>query len=221
MISFCTVCKGRLWQLKQTIFYNLNQLESDCELVLLDYQSPDGLEEFIKVNFSNELESGKLRCFKLLDNYNYTSSFAKNVVHKLAKGDILFNLDGDNFIQGGLIEALRTLPKNTILNNIPIGRPVDTGSFGRLGYHAELFREINGYDETLIGMNKADDGDLVSRALKQGYKLKNLLTELNHIPNNEDDKHKYVDCPELIQPPVNYPRFWGIANVENYVKAEV
>ena len=221
LISFCTVCKGRLWQLKQTIFKNLEMLEDDCELVLLDYQSPDGLEEFIRTNFDLELKSGKLRCFKLLDNYNYSSPLAKNIVHKLAKGEILFNLDGDNFIQEGLIERLRNLPKDTVLNNLSKGRPKDTGSFGRLGYHVDLFNDVNGYDETLVGMNKGDDADLVTRALKKGYKLKGFKTELTHIPNIEEDKHIYTDHPSLFHPLINYPDKWGVANVEDYLKPEV
>lgn len=220
MISFCTVCKGRLWQLKQTIFHNLNQLETDCELVLLDYQSPDGLEEFIKTNFNNELKSGKLRCFKLLNDYNYSSPYAKNVVHKLAKGNILFNLDGDNFIQEGLIDVLRKLPKDTVLNGLPKGRPSDTGSFGRLGYHVDLFNSVCGYNEHLIGMSKGDDIDLIQRALKQGFKLKGIATELTHIKNNDDDKFKYVDVSGLEQHPLDYPNKWGVADVENYIKTE-
>ena len=62
MISFCTVCKGRLWQLKQTIFHNLNQLESDCELVLLDYQSPDGLEQH-PLDYPNKWGVADVECY--------------------------------------------------------------------------------------------------------------------------------------------------------------
>lgn len=39
-------------------------------------------------------------------------------------------------------------------------------------------------------MDKGDDIDLIQRALKQGFKLKGIATELTHIKNNDDDKFK-------------------------------
>lgn len=221
MISFCTVCKGRLWQLRQTIFKNLSMLQDDCEMVLLDYQSDDGLEDFIRSNFSEELKSGKLKVFKLLHDYNYTSSYAKNVVHRLATGDILFNLDGDNFIQEGLIETLRNLPENTLLNAQGADVVKDIGSFGRLGYHKTMFDKLCGYNEDLVGMCLADDGDLCKRALLSGMRLKSILTPLDHIQNTDEDRHKYTNVDTLTNPPVDYPNQWGVGNVESYVKPEV
>ena len=51
-VSFCTTCKGRLWQLEQTLPNNLKILDDYSEIVLLDYQSPDGLKNYIFDNFS-------------------------------------------------------------------------------------------------------------------------------------------------------------------------
>ena len=213
-ISFCTNCKGRLWQLEQTIFKNMSMLEDDCEMVLLDYQSPDGLEEFIRTHFDAELTSGKLKYFKLMHDYNYSCAYAKNVVHRLATGTILFNLDADNFIQPGLVDELRGLRKNKILHHITKSTPIDSGSFGRIGYHAEAFHRLNGYRESIIGMG-ADDGDLISRAINAKMSLHTLWSKEDHIRNDLKDKTKYTKVEGLTQPPVDYPLIWGKATVTN------
>ena len=70
-------------------------------------------------------------------------------------------------------------------------------------------------------MSKGDDIDLIQRALKQGFKLKGIATELTHIKNNNDDKFKYVDVSGLEQHPLDYPNKWGVADVECYVEPEV
>ena len=88
-ISFCTTCKGRLWQLKQTLFKNIEQLDENSEIILLDYQSPDDLKKYIFQNFQKELENGKLKYYSILEDYAYSSAYAKNVIHKLATGDML------------------------------------------------------------------------------------------------------------------------------------
>lgn len=209
-ISFCTTCKGRLWQLEQTLPHNLSMLRNDCEIVLLDYQSPDKLRDYIFSNFEAELENGKLKYFYLNHDYNYTSSYAKNVAHKLATGDVLFNLDADNYIYDGLISELRTLTDSEWL--IPRLHGNDEGSYGRLGYTRNTFYKMCGYNETIVGM-KGDDGELNHRLLKAGYKPKYALQKTVAIQNTREQKDLYTNVEGLINPPVHYPDQWGKAVV--------
>lgn len=97
-ISFCTTCKGRLYQLRETLPVNLDTLQNDEEIVLVDYRSPDGAAAWIWANFRPEIEAGRLRLFEVLDEAPWHSPKAKNLAHRLARGSYLFNLDGDNFI---------------------------------------------------------------------------------------------------------------------------
>ena len=215
-ISFCTTCKGRLWQLSQTLPYNIAHLDENSELVLLDYQSDDGLKYYIFSEFKEELESGILKYFYLNHNYNFTMSYAKNVIHKLASGDILFNLDADNLLYFKLLEELRSLNSNEILvPHIPKNKKPG-GSFGRLGYYKDLFYLNNGYNESIVGM-KADDHDFIQRAIKNFKSTtKQASKEIQAIQNTRYDKDRYVDISGFVNPPINYPDEWGKAELIDY-----
>ena len=212
-ISFCTTCKGRLWQLEQTLSKNIVMLDDDCEIVLLDYQSEDGLKDYIFNNFSEYL-GNKLKYYCMEENYNFTMSYAKNVVHKLASGEILFNLDADNLIHETLINELRELKDHHILIPKFSSHLLNEGSYGRLGYTRKAFYSLDGYNENIIGM-KADDGDLVGRALKKDFLMIPSKTVTEAIQNTKAQKELYTDI--LINPPNNYPSTWGNAKVINYL----
>lgn len=215
-ISFCTTCKGRLWQLKQTLKHNLSLLDEHSDIVLLDYQSPDGLEEYILSLYAHELQTGKLRYFKMVEDYAYTSSFAKNVAHRLATGDILFNLDGDNFLNPTLFSELRNLKENEWL--VPKPSKMLEGSYGRLGYHRKMFFDNSGYDETIVGM-LGDDGALNKAFIKKGFKWIYSNEDSSPIQNTREQKDLYVNNGKNIlnypagSPPVDYPKYWGSAHV--------
>lgn len=209
-VSFCTTCKGRLWQLSRTIHHNLSMLDHDSEIVLLDYHSPDALRSYVFDNFSHLL-GNKLKYYRMCDDYAYTSSYAKNVAHRLGDGDILFNLDGDNYITEGLINDLRAIDDNTIL--IPSLSHCDSGLGGRLGYRSALFNRLGGYDEAIVGM-KGDDGAFLHRARRRGIKCKHHLNVIQPIQNTREQKDLYTrDNPEVtLQYPPRYVK-WGVADV--------
>ena len=61
-ISFCTVCMNRLHHLKMTLQKNIsdNRDYSNLEFIILDYNSSDGLGEYIRDNFNEEILNKKL-----------------------------------------------------------------------------------------------------------------------------------------------------------------
>ena len=209
-ISFCTNCKGRLWQLSQTLANNVKVLDDDSEIIILDYQSPDQLKEWLFGNFAEEIASGKLKYFHLEHGYNYSCAYAKNVAHKLATGDVLFNLDGDNTISVGLLRELRKLHDNSVL--VPFYTGYDNGSAGRLGYTKETFIRLNGYNETIVGLG-CDDGDFVNRLLALDGRLMPSNERYSVIQNTVEQQQIYLNVPGLVNPPVDYPLHWGKATV--------
>lgn len=214
-ISFCTTCKGRLWQLEQTLPKNLAMLDDYSEIVLLDYQSPDGLKAYIYQKFKEHLDNGKLKYFQMVEDYAYTSSYAKNVAHKLASGEILFNLDADNSIYNGLLYELRKLKDNQLF--LPVLGLENEGILGRLGYTKNTFYRLSGYDENIVGM-KGDDGALRIKAHELKMNVVTASVRVKAIQNSLEQKELYVNdgiinnYPMPI-PPVNYPQTWGKANV--------
>nr|WP_312323914.1 glycosyltransferase family A protein [Acinetobacter oleivorans] len=214
-ISFCTTCKGRLWQLRQTLPGNLKMLDEHSEIILLDYQSPDGLKDWIFENFREYLENGQLKYFQMVDDYAYTSAYAKNVAHRLATGDILFNLDGDNYIYDGLLYELRLLKDYQLF--LPRLGIENEGILGRVGYTRDAFYRLQGYNETLVGL-KGDDGDLRVRAHQFKYFPIHASYRVAAIQNTREQKDKYVNNGEIKNydkpsPLVNYPQIWGKADV--------
>jgi hypothetical protein len=145
--------------------------------------------------------------------YNYTSSYAKNVCHKLATGEILFNLDADNYLNKELFNDLRKLNYGQWL--IPRLHGNDEGSYGRLGYTRDTFHNVLGYDETIVGM-KGGDGSLNEKFLR--FKYKPVVATMNHIAiqNTREQKDMYTDLYDKRNPPIDYPSHWGAASVIDY-----
>jgi Glycosyl transferase family 2. len=193
-VSYCTTCKGRLWQLEQTLTANLRTIRAqyDVDLVLLDYHSNDGMAEWVFENFIDDINSERLKYYRLTDDLFFDMSYAKNVVHKLATGDVLFNLDADNFI-GSTLPELRELKSNQILVNHPTFTRENKayGRYGRIGLHADAYRLLNGYDEAIAGMGM-DDGDLILRALRK--RMIPVYSKDQTIPINNTANDKIIHC---------------------------
>ena len=62
-ISFCIVCMNRLYHLKETLIKNIedNISYEKLEFILLDYNSTDGLEDWVKSNMKDYIEKDSLK----------------------------------------------------------------------------------------------------------------------------------------------------------------
>lgn len=105
-IYFCITCKGRLHHLKKTLPENLAKAATypNAKFVVLDYDSQDGLEDWIRANFMQEIKSGRLIYAKHEPAQYFKMAHAKNMAHRVPalvtdnKDYILCNLDADNSI---------------------------------------------------------------------------------------------------------------------------
>lgn len=186
-ISYCITCKGRAHHLIQTLPHNL-ALEKDnpnIEFVVLDYDSKDGLGEWIQQNLREELESGRVRYARFEPAPNFKMAHAKNMAHRVATGDILCNLDADNFLAPGFTTWMRdsmvqepksfitSLPLNamefltTRLSAKVVGNKPLLG--GRVALWRDDFLKLGGYDERFTGWSP-DDVNMAMRARESGLK---------------------------------------------------
>ena len=87
-IYFCTTCKNRFWQLAHTMPQNLAAIELDgfSEMVLVNYNSQDGLDQWIR-QFRSAIEAGMLRYVHEWSDPNFHASKAKNLFHFAATGE--------------------------------------------------------------------------------------------------------------------------------------
>lgn len=166
-VSYCTTCHGRLWQLAQTLFENLDRLHEDEEIVLLDYGSPDGLSRFVESSqrCRDAMNQGRLT-------YVYTEAEkhhcprAKNLAHRMGRGDILVNLDADNSNAGMRAVIDRHFP-DRIDDVVVQMNDGAAGTFGRICIPRYWFYTLGGYDES-FGPSAYQDHDLLNRAAASG-----------------------------------------------------
>jgi glycosyltransferase involved in cell wall biosynthesis len=145
---------NRLFHLKQTIIENIKQAStySEVEFVLLDYNSQDGLETWVKENLSEYIKSGIVKFYQTKEPKYWCAAHAKNIAHKMATGDILVNIDSDIRIPEGFCEYIKDLFSSgqrlvmSFESSDPYGYD---GCAGIVGAKREDFYSVNGYDESI------------------------------------------------------------------------
>lgn len=181
-ITFCITCRNRTDFLKQTIFRNLEVAEKrNADFTLVNYGSEDNLNDFVKKHLKKYVQNNIIQYYYYEAN-EWCASKAKNVSHYMATGNVLFNLDCDNFISielyDKLIELFTEIPDSCVKNsknpssNFWVGNQeyIGDGTGGRICLSRKKFLKLGGYDETLEVMGHQDN-DLANRANADGSKF--------------------------------------------------
>lgn len=164
---------NRLTYLSQTLPVNLaeNCNHPGVEFLVLDYNSGDDMESWIKDNLSGYIASGLLKYYKTYEPEFFHLAHSKNMIMKLAMGEIIGMIDADNFAGPGyahwveqrfLAHGPQTVTTTLRKDSIPYR---DQG--GKICFSRDLFHAVNGFDEQLIGYGM-DDVDLVNRMENAG-----------------------------------------------------
>jgi hypothetical protein len=170
-ISICTTCMGRTHDLKVTLPKNIedNLDYPNLEFVVLNYNSNDDLDEWIKRDMAKYIDSGILKYYKTTEPKYYSMSHSRNIAFKVASGEIVNNVDADAFTNKGFATYLNKLANQQKEKVIfAKGRRMMRG---RLGFYKNEFIELlGGYDENLNGYGH-DDHDIKDRAWGLGFKM--------------------------------------------------
>lgn len=195
-LSFCITCMNRFHQISKTLptnlFDNLPN-KKDVEFILVDFGSKDGLKEWVLSNFSEELRSGYLQYFYTDTLTAWHASIAKNTAHYFANGEVVMNLDCDNYTgsRGGefVMEQFDKFGNNLLLHQF--SGAFNDGSCGRIGMRKEFFLKIGGYDESFLPMGY-QDLDILKRLHLFGlnYELVKDRRYNNAIQNTKKDSLK-------------------------------
>jgi hypothetical protein len=142
---------GRLYHLERTLPANLFNTESypDREFVVLNYGSKDGMHEWVKQHLRPWIERGVVKYYRTREPQYFCATHAKNIVHRLATGEILCNIDADNFVMPGMSEFItETLSdRKTILISPSVDAYGTAGSCGKIALLRDHFYSVGGYDE--------------------------------------------------------------------------
>ena len=204
-VVFCTVCKGRTQHLRQTLPKNLEDNPHDV-FVVLDYDSSDGLEEYLKT-LSRYIEAGRLVVYTYRNGGNFHLAHAKNMAARcglLECADILVTLDADNytgtgfadfirerFREPGIVPGIFLCPDYLLIKSLPHGplRP-PRGYAGRLAVWTQTFIKVGGYDE-IYDTWRGEDIDMNFRLQRMGYSMRYIDNKyLNSIPHGADLRFK-------------------------------
>lgn len=212
-ISFCTTCKGRLHHLRQTLPRNMADNPSgggiETEFVVLDYNSPDGLEDWIKGDpaMRDMMAAGRLVFARNPDPDHFRMAHAKNMAHRLATGDIVCNLDADNFTGVGFARHLGRLfgaapdgavvrPDLSIMDALPLEA---RGAFGRIAVSRTNFTALGGYDESIRGWGGEDTNFLIrARALGLTTHLIERSDFLHTIAHGNEERFSHSSADDRV-----------------------
>jgi predicted glycosyltransferase involved in capsule biosynthesis len=195
-ISFCTTCSNRLYQFEKTIdnTYNVVKNNPDTEWVIVNYGSKDNLHQFMLDRLKNM--SNRVVYVNETSGRSWHASCAKNVAHTIASGDVLLNLDCDNFIGNTYSMIKEEFTNGVEVLHIWSGVYRD-GTYGRIATNKNLFFNIGGYDEKFPPMS-GQDCDLLNRAIIYGAKHKEIVsTECVAIKNSKEESIRYANCSGL------------------------
>jgi hypothetical protein len=160
---------GRLHHLRQTLPRNLEaNARLPVQFVVVDYNSRDGLGDWIRSSFDSEIKSGKLLYVRTTDPRFFNMAHAKNIAHRLAAGRIVCNVDADNFVSGDFTRYLVGLfAKSPRI----VAHGVNIQSYwGRIAVLKRWFEKLGGYDEKLGVRWGYEDSDFIARGKRLGLK---------------------------------------------------
>ena len=189
VLSFCISHKNRVDHIKATLPKNLddNRTQSDkIEFVLADFQEDDQVTDWVAKELITDIQSGYLKYYRI-PMKGWSSPIAKNTAHWLANGELLTNLDADNFtgVEGGKFVIDQYQKESNELMLWQFSRVRRDGSFGRITLTRAMFDQLGGYDEQLGEMG-FQDNDLMNRAMAMGIKR----IEINDRRFNKAIKHQ-------------------------------
>lgn len=172
-ISFCTTCMNRLHHLQKTLIRNIkdNTDYDRLEFVLLDYNSSDGLAEYVDSELREYIENGRLKYYRTEDPAFYNMSHSRNIAFKLAEGEIVCNIDADNFTGSGFAAYVNSVFQkyDNVFLNTQSNKLVKKDVLGRICVKKEHFLQVGGYDEKMLYYG-FDDYDFANRLSLSGVR---------------------------------------------------
>lgn len=192
-ISFCIVCMNRLHHLEQTLLTNIldNADYPNLEFVLLDYNSSDQLELYIQNHMQQYIDQGRLVYYRTSKPAYFKRSHSRNLVFKLATGDLLCNLDADNYTGKGFASYLnQAFQTEEQMFLTVIGKIFKQDVLGRICLRKTDFYKVRGYDEKMVNYG-FEDYDFANRLEISGLKRVLFPDEkdwFRAVPHTQEDR---------------------------------
>jgi hypothetical protein len=158
-LIYCTTCRNRFEHITKTLPENLKNHSNytNVRFLLLNYNSQDDLDSWVKKNLISYTRTGQLLYFHEKNAPRFWMSHAKNMSRKLANSEWTCNLDADNFVSTKYTNYLLKLEKGTFSSRMVRG--------DRITVENKIFIKIGGYDERIKNYG-CEDTNLHNRLLR-------------------------------------------------------
>jgi glycosyltransferase involved in cell wall biosynthesis len=179
-ITFATVCMNRLHHICQTLPQNIadNSGYENVDFLLLDYNSTDGLEDWIKNHMQEYILNGKLTFYRTNQPEYFNRSHSRNQILRMANGDIICNVDADNYTGAGFAHYINqefSQDSNIFLAGSYMKEYAEyKDSYGRFCAWKKDFVKVGGYDEEMESYGH-EDTDLYERMTRLGRREINIM----------------------------------------------
>lgn len=179
--TICTTCMNRLHDLSKTLPKNLedNADYEDVEFLVLDYSSNDGLKKWIQgsAEIKQYLDSGRLVVYRVDGQTYFRPNHSRNMSFRLATGEMVANVDSDNFTHKGYVSRLNecaSVSDSNLLivpDNFLVRGNNRIFLKGRFALYKKDIELLQGFDEELDDGFGHDDLNFVFRAMLAGFKI--------------------------------------------------
>lgn len=211
-IVFCITCRGRVQHVKEALPKNLEDNGLDAyspkgltKFVLVDYNSNDGLQEYLQAKHSLAIAAGYLTVYHFPAATTFKVAHAKNMAHRcgiLEGGDILVNLDADNFTGPNFSTYIREQFEAATKESFMWARMIQSGPDrlprginGRIIVTKNAFLNVGGYDER-YAVWSPDDKDFNLRLRRLKYNPieidRKYLSAITHTDKMRFKEYKHV-----------------------------
>jgi glycosyltransferase involved in cell wall biosynthesis len=245
-ISVVTTCMNRLSDLKNTLPRNIedNKEYDNAEFIVLDYNSTENVEGWIKRKMMHHIKSGKLKFYRTECSRYFQPNHSRNLSFRLATGELVANVDTDNIIHKGFLIRLNecaAVADEKILICAEDALAYGSDRFklrGRFCLYKKDIEFLRGFDEDLDNGFSHDDVNFFFRAMMSRFKMVRYEKSFNwgrkttpdpdkvqYVRNPDMDKMKIVNAELTLHKlmrgivSVNHGREWGAADVTS-IKAD-
>lgn len=193
-VSIITRCKGRLNHLKQTLPFMLMQDYFQTEIIVVNYNSPDGLHEWLMEEYGNQYKLNRLIEVFVPDTLYFDHSHSRNVGLKAALGDWVLYLDADCKASNELVRYLLfRIAQDKMFAMIGYPTPPDTS--GTLFAKRQDLLDLGGFQESFFGWGY-EDGDMRDRLFLHGREMFCFNPRfIEPIPHADVERFKYFKPP--------------------------
>jgi hypothetical protein len=168
---------NRLHQLRETLPQNIedNKGYPNLEFIVLDYNSGDGMEEWMHNNMADQIKAGRITYYRTPDPEVFSHSHSKNMAFKLATGDIVCNINADHFTgknfadyvneQFNIDQKIVITPIDLLKTKANYNPPTDV--LGKVCVKKSDFYKVTGFDEEMSNYG-FEDCDFINRLEMNG-----------------------------------------------------